>query len=293
MLPSPLRQCLLSLVVCALAGCGPKLVRERIYDKPTVRVELRHQTDGGEVLKHGYTQPATIADVRIAHILASLSFEDKEEKRQPIIRSQFVYELAEGIAAALAKAGPDDEIAAASFPEDRTLGIFTDNRVTAFRLVLVGDEMQIEFYTVESGLERDGSKLGAREYEIPSELPSFAPAFKIVPDKAQSRRGDRGVEIAWRDEYYRKPMTLSFRQGQARRRTVLMDSPPEPEGSSSGPAKPGDAPLPANLSDLQIRALDQLDAARQSGLVKEADYQRRRRLILENRLDEAGYGTLP
>ena len=51
--------------------------------------------------------------------------------------------------------------------------------------------------------------------------------------------------------------------------------------------------MPANLSDAQLRALDQLDARAQSGLVKESDYQRRRRLILENRLDEAGYGTVP
>ena len=41
------------------------------------------------------------------------------------------------------------------------------------------------------------------------------------------------------------------------------------------------------------RALDELDGGRQSGLVKEADYQRRRQLIIENKLDEAGYGTVP
>jgi hypothetical protein len=288
-----LRAFLLIAVVCALAGCGPKLVRENIYEKPTSRVELRHETSGGDVVKHAYQQPATIADVRIAHILASLSYEDSEEKRRPLIRSQFVYELAEGIAAGLAKAGPDDEIAAACFPEDRTLGIFTNEMVTAFRLTLIGDEMHIEFFSVEQGLEKEGSRMGVREYEIPSEMPSYAPKFKIVPGKAQTRLGDRGVNVAWRDDYYRKPMSLSFRQGQARRRTVLMDSPPEPEAEPGAPAKPAEPSRPVGLSDLQMRALDQLDSARQNGLVTEADYQRRRRLILENRLEEAGYGTLP
>jgi hypothetical protein len=277
-----------ALAVCAFAGCGPKLVRERIYDKPAVRVELRHQTRDGAPLPRGYAHPATIADVRIAHILASLSYEDSDEKRQPLIRSQFVYELAEGIALALAKAGPDDEVAAATFPEDRRLGIFTDSRVTAFRLSLVGEQMQIGFYAVEQALERDGGKVGPREYEIPAELPGVEPGFKIVAGEAQRKLGARGLEIAWRDAYYRRPVSLSFRQGQARRRTVLMDMPPETE-----PAPAAETPLPANLSDAQLRALDQLDAGRQSGLVRESDYQRRRGLILENRLDEAGYGSVP
>jgi hypothetical protein len=293
MSPSPLRALLLVAVVCALAGCGPKLVREKIYDKPGARVELRHETSGGEVVKHGYQQPATIADVRIAHILASLSYEDDEEKRRPLIRSQFVYELAEGISVALAKAGPDDEVAAASFPEDRTLGIFTNEMVTAFRLYLVGDEMHIEFFSVEQPLDKDTSRMGVREFEIPTELPTYAPKFKIVPGKAQTRLGDRGVNVAWRDDFYRRPSSLSFREGQARRRTVLMDSPPEEEPEPGAPPKPLEPARPVGLSDLQMRALDQLDSARHNGLVKEADYQRRRRLILENRLDEAGYGNLP
>jgi hypothetical protein len=283
-----LRIHLVALAVCVLAGCGPKFVRERVYDKPGVRVELRHQLVDGKPAPRGYVQPATIADVRIAHILASLSSENDAGERRPMIRSQFVYDLADGISLALSKAGPDDEVAAAAFPEDRRLGIFTDERVTSFRLVLVGDEMQIEFYALEQGLEREGNKSTPREYEIPTELPALAPAFKIVLAEAQTRLGDRGVRVAWRDPYYRKPVSLSFEQGQVRRRTVLMELPPDKE-----PAPATDVPLPANLSDAQLRALDELDAGRQSGLVKEADYRRRRRLVLENRLDEAGFGAAP
>lgn len=283
---APVRLSLAVLAVCALAGCAPTYVRERIYDKPTVRVELRHEEKGGQIVMHDYAQPATISDVRIAHILASLSYEDDEKKRQPMIQAQFVYDLAEGIATALSKAGPSDEIAAACFPQERTLAIFTNEQVTAFRLVLVGDEMQIDFYGVEQPLERDSTKAGTRDYEIPTSLPSFEPGFKIVPGQAQRTVGDREVLIAWRDDYYRKPVNLSFRQGQARRRTVLMEMPEETPAQT-----PGTVSVPPNLADAQIRALDQLDAARQSGLVKESDYQRRRRLILEGKLDEAGYGA--
>lgn len=285
----PVRLSLAVVAVCALFGCAPTYVRERVFDKPTARVELRHQEKGGEIVVHDYAQPATIADVRIAHILASLSSEDDEKRRQPMIQAQFIYELAEGIAAALAKAGPSDEIAAACFPQEKTLGIFTNEQVTAFRLVLVGDEMQIDFYGLEQPLERESSRVGARDYEIPTTMPSFTPRFKVVPGEAQRTIGDRTVLIAWRDNYYRKPVNLSFRQGQARRRTVLMEMPEEEQPKAPG----GTPPVPAGLADAQIRALDQLDAARQSGLVKESDYQRRRRLILEGKLDEAGYGAAP
>ncbi len=282
-----LRLGLAGLAVCALSACGPKLVRERVFEQPGVRVELRHQVADGKPVARGYAQPTTIADVRIAHILASLSTEDDKGERRPMIRSEFVYPLADGIALALAKAGPDDEVAAASFPKERSLGIFTNELVTAFRLALVGDEMQIEFYAFEGTVEREGSKASPREYEIPSELPSFAPSFKLVPGEAQTRLGPRGVAVAWRDAYYRRPVSLSFRQGQARRRTVLMEMPSEEEEAGAADA----APEAVKLSDEQLRALDQLDAARQSGLLKESDYQRRKRLVLENRLGEAGFGS--
>jgi hypothetical protein len=156
--------------------------------------------------------------------------------------------------------------------------------VTAFRLGLVGDEMRIEILALEQPLERDGGKIGVREYDIPTELPTIAPRFKLVPGQAQTREGERGVNVAWRDPYYRKPVNLSFSGGQARRRTVLMELPAEdlPPGEAKAPAD-----LPPNLSDAQLRALDQLDAERTAGRIREADYQRKRRLILEGRLDEA------
>ncbi|MGH7290099.1 MAG: hypothetical protein ACREJT_02730, partial [Myxococcota bacterium] len=243
MTTAPLRPFLAALAVCALFGCASTYVRERVYDKPTARVELRHEEKSGQVVPHDYAQPATISDVRIAHILASLSYEDGEQKRQPMIQAQFIYELAEGIAAALAKAGPSDEIAAACFPVERTLGIFTNEQVTAFRLVLVGDEMQIDFYGVAQALEKEASKVGDRDYEIPTSMPTFEPKFKIVPGEAQRIAGDRGVLVAWRDDYYRRPVNLSFRQGQARRRTVLMEMPEEVD-----PKAPAATTVPSGLA---------------------------------------------
>jgi hypothetical protein len=42
-----------------------------------------------------------------------------------------------------------------------------------------------------------------------------------------------------------------------------------------------------------MRALDEIDAARRAGLITESEFLRRRRLVLEDRLEEAGYGAEP
>ena len=135
---------------------------------------------------------------------------------------------------------------------------------------------------------RDGNKVSPREYEIPTELPTLAPRFKLVPGEAQTRLGARGVEVAWRDRTTAQPVALRFRQGQARRRTVLMELPPEDEPA---PAR-GEVRLPA---DAVRRAAPRARPARRrrgrAAWCSESEYQRRRRLILENKLDEAGYGA--
>ncbi|MFI5315759.1 MAG: hypothetical protein ACHQ6T_08660 [Myxococcota bacterium] len=284
--PTPLGAAAAALAAVFVAGCGPKLVRDRVFENPAVRVELRHLEQHGQPIPRGFDQPATIADVRIAHILASLSFEDKDEKRRPVIRSIHVYDLAGGIAKALAQAKPDDEVAAAAFPEDRRLGIFSDNKVTAFRLHLQGDSMLIEFMAVEEPLEKEGAKLAYRDYEIPSELPVSAPRFSVVTSESVTKFGPRGYSVAWRDDVFRRPVNLRERDPGGKHRTVLMELPPEKSNTPAGKQE-----LPPGLSDAQIHALDLATAARSDGSITESEFQRRRRLILENKLDEAGYGA--
>src|SRR5262245_45649521 len=81
-----------------LVGCaGPRIVREPVFASDTVRVQLRRTLDGGEVVKRGYAHPATISDVRIAHILASIEHRDGEGNSLPTIASEVVYELAEAL----------------------------------------------------------------------------------------------------------------------------------------------------------------------------------------------------
>jgi hypothetical protein len=283
--PSPAmnRQLSVAAALCApLLACGPKLVREPVFTREGVTVELRRTVDGGEPVPRGYDHPIQIAAVRVAHILATVSHSQGEEAQRPTIRTEHVYDLAEGIAAALAKAGPDDEAMATASSHDRRLGIFSDRKVTAFAAYVKSDQLHLDFYVIEHDYRDDDPR--AEGYEPPATLPASKPGFKLHAATAMTVDGPRGVAVDWRSEFYRKPVNLSVRHGQVRRRTVLMDS---EEGD------PSDLPIPDVPTDAQIRALDQLDAARRSGLVPEPEFQRRRRLILQGKLEEAGYGGAP
>src|SRR5262249_34695474 len=196
--PTPIGVACAALAALVLSGCGPKLVRNRVYEMPEVRVELQRRMQGGQPVARGFSHPATIADVRMAHILGSLTSENSDKDRTAMIRAEQLYDLAAGIAKALAQATPDDEVAAAAFPMDRRLGIFTDQKVTSFRLHVEGDELRIEFMNVEDELEKEGAKVSFREYEIPSDLPTMAAKYTIVTSDSISRFGTRGVTVAWR-----------------------------------------------------------------------------------------------
>ena len=291
----------LALVTLGLVtlGCGPKLVQETIAEKDNTVVRLRRTVDGDRVLPLGHTQPVVVSDVRIAHILASLTYEEKDGKRRPVIRSEHIYPLSEGISSAFEKAGPDDEIVAAAFWRERRIGIFLDDKTTSFKLFMLGDDMVFEFLDVdEKILEREPGQRGKpKEYKIPesSRIPSgdarFVPGgpsgFELIPGEAQVKRGRTGLAVAWRDAYYRRPISLSTRAGRLRRRTVIMELPPETqEGVALEPA-----PDPDRLTDAQLQALDELEAARRAGYVIEGEYRRRHRLILQGQLEEAGYGS--
>lgn len=285
----PIRALAIFLLLFAAVGCGPKFVRQQVFrsDNHQVEVELQRTEQGGEVVSQDYEHPATIAAVRVAHILATLGYKDSDGKEQSVIRGEHLYLLADGISKALAEAGPGDAVAAAGLSQDRRFGIFTSDRATAFRLFMRNDQLHISFYSIEKPLEKPGVTDEIEVYKIPKEFPARRPPFDLVPGKAQARTSARTLVIDWRSPVYRKALRLGRYGRGLRRRQILMEL---PEEEKEDPAQVG-LGLPPEVTDAQIQALDQLDAARRSGLVTELEFQRRRRLILQGRLDEAGYET--
>ena len=149
------------------------------------------------------------------------------------------------------------------------------------------DQLHISFYAIEQPLEKPGVTDEIEIYKIPREFPTRRPRFALLPGKAQARTGARTLVIEWRSPVYRKALRLGRYGRGLRRRQVLMEL---PEEEKVNPAEVG-LGLPPEVTDAQIHALDQLDAARRGGLVTELEFQRRRRLILQGRLEEAGYET--
>ena len=275
------------LSVVVLTACGPNLVVRDVFESKDrdVSVKLRHLVKDGAPVARGYDQPATISDVRIAHIIAQIIHKDAEGATHPTIRSVHVYPLAEGISKALASAGPDDEVIAVAYSRERRFGIFTYDTATAFRVTMHEPMINLDFFAIGEQLEKNPKDSSLRTYSVPPELPDKAPKFRIEATRRQVARGRRGVAFEWRDPYYGRPVSLSLRGGRLKRRTILMEFEPE----ELAPALPGPGYTPAEVRNAQLRALDQLEAARRSGELSEEEFQRRRRLILAGRLEEAGY----
>lgn len=287
---------LLPLVVALLAAaCGPRLVHDTIAETEQVVVKLRRTLEKGEVKPLGRQHPLIVSDVRIAHILASFTHERTSGAREPTVRSEDVYPLAEALALAFERAGPDDDVVAAAIWTERRLGVFSATRATSFTSYVVGDDMVFEFFEIDVPVRKSEGRSGSDEYSIPEKPPEklgWSPipgqtggGFKLIAGQAQTTRGERGVAVAWRDPYYRKPVSLRSRYGQTRRRTIIMEM-PLPAEEVPAPAPP---PHPDTQSDAQLQALDELEAARRAGFVTESEYRRRLRLIKLGQLEQAGY----
>jgi hypothetical protein len=266
------------------------VVREPVHESERVKVSLRRVLDDGTPRARGYAHPVTVSDVRLAHVLASIHHRDKDDESRPTVRSEHVYELAEALHDALERAGPDDEVLATVQIGDRRFGLFNEDRVTALRVWFDATFMRLEFFEIERALERATGRAEGKPFEFPLEPPAGAPRFRLVPGFAQTLDGDRALLVDWRDPYYAKPVSLSLRGGRVQRRTLLLGAEPESEAPPALPPEPP-AAVPPELRDAQLRALDRLEAARRSGVLTEAEFQRRRRLVLEGKLGEAGYGT--
>lgn len=263
-----------------LGACGPKVMRETILDSEEMRVELRRLPPPKNLPAVLSDHPVTIADVRIAHILASLSHRDPKGKQRPTIGSESIYGLAEGLAKAAARATPEDEIAAAVYSSQRRMVLFQSERVTSFRVFFRGTDMVIEFLTIDDPLDLNPR---SSEYKIPVRAPKWKPGFTLLAGRGRVVQGQRTVRVDWRDPYFSRPVRIGTRGG-FRRRTILMET-PDPEEQAEEVLEE----RPAALEDAQTRALDQLEAVRRSGMIPESEYKRRRELILAGRLEEAGY----
>ena len=270
-------------------GCGPRIVSETVYEAEAdgIDVLLRHQMRRSEPVQARYNHPIVISDIRLAHILGIL-VASKKGRAQGIFRPDQVYPLAQGMKKALAQANPNQEVAARLFYVEKNLGVFTSSFVTAFRAYARGDSLIIEFFEIRERVERTTRDNSLRNYDLPKNLPDSALSHVLAAGDAHRPYGKRGVSIDWRHPQYRAPISFTSR-GRISRREVLMEAEPEAEA----PGARESIAITPELQRAQMAALDQIDQLRRSGLITEAEFQRRRRLILEGKVKEAGYEPEP
>jgi len=98
-------------------------------------------------------------------------------------------------------------------------------------------------------------------------------AFRVLASEGVEPTGHQSVAVYWRDDRFRNPTSVRVGPGgKVTRRTVLMEE--------EAPAtEPSAAQLPTDPASL--RALADLEEARRAGELTEAEYQRKRRALLE------------
>lgn len=277
------------LAIATLAsGCLTRTVRTPVYEEQNVEVFLRSQKRAGQPVDRGYSHPVTVAPVRITNMLARIEVRKEEEKeRQPAIATDLLYPIGEGIARALAKADPSQQVVVMAKTRHRNLGIFTQDHLTSLIVWVEGERLFIKLGALDSPISKNPDD----KIDEP-DLDKIVGKNRAVPSDGIATEGPQVVSVNWRDPLFKDTGVLHVRAGgKVVRRTVLMDS--GGEGEMPTETEAGAAPPPDGLSSASLRALADLEDARRRGEVTEADYQAQRRQILAGELPAPASAPTP
>jgi hypothetical protein len=266
-------------VLASLPACGPRYTRTVVHDADDLKVLLRARIVDGRPEARDFSHPATIAGVRIAHILARLDVRmdagggDDAGDRRPAIATDLVYPLGELLSTALAQADPSQEVVVQALRKERNLGIFTNAYYTSFVAWVKGDDLVLSLSHLDE-LVAKGEEDELREPAAGREVM----AFRALPAEGVVPVGHQTLSVDWRNPVFRSPTNVRVGPGgTVVRRTILMESADPAAEAEPGPT---DRAIPADPEIL--RALADLEEARRRGAVTELEYQERRRELLRS-----------
>ena len=269
----------LALVALAIvaSGCFTKVYRMPVYDEQGIEVFLRYESKGGKVVDRGFTQPVTIAPVRITNLLSRIEVRKGDSPtRDPAIETDLLYPLGEAVSRALQKADSSQEVVVMAKQRKRNLMVFTQDHLTSLIIWNKDDKLYVKLGLLDSVMSKD-----PKDVVKEPKAGEIVGKARAVPSEGISAEGTQLVTANWRDPLFKDSGALSIRPGgQVVRRTVLMDS-----GEEVGtPAEPttGAAVPPQGVSPAGLRALADLEESRRRGELTEADYQAKRRAILSD-----------
>jgi high-affinity iron transporter len=265
---------LLACCLSPLTGCAGKLARETVLATDRTTVVLRQRPDQEAPGEVGFAHPAIVAPSRVASILSYIDVRPKEGEpraREPAIPSEILFEMAKGISQALARADASQEVIVMSRRKDRRFGIFTREHLTSLVTFVRGERLEVHLSRVDWPVPGDPGH-EVREPWVGERVMNF----RVVPTEGIEPIGPQSVAAVWRDPLFQSTRSVKWGPGgRTRRRTILMESPIEPEPVTAPPA--GDA---APLTPAAHHALEELEQARREGEITEAEYRARREEIL-------------
>jgi len=266
----------LAVTVFAASGCMTKVVKLPVFDENGVEVVLRYDSRGGKPVDRGFSHPVVIAPVRLTNLLARIEVRkgDKPE-REPAIPTALLYPIGDGVARALAKAEPSQEVLVMAKERKRTMGIFTQDHLTSLIIWNQDDKIFVKLGHLDWAIPKDG-----KGDKIPEpKVGEIVGKNRAVPSDGIAAEGNQLVTANWRDPIFKDSGALHVRPGgQVVRRTVLMDS--GEEATLPGEPATGAPVPPQGVSPEGLRALADLEESRRRGELTEADYQAKRRQIL-------------
>jgi hypothetical protein len=265
-----------------VAGCRTP-VTEDIFKEGPVKVFLRSEKSWqfGPLVEKDYSHPVTISPVRLAHILSRIDVRIAG-KREPAFPTDMLYPMAEGISRALTRAGAEQEVVVMAIEKEHSLAIFDHDYLTSFVVYAKGDQLFVY-------LARIHWAIPPKEKEKPP-LPQIGEermAFRLYSSDGMDLLEGQGVAVNWRDQVFARPTRIKvLPTGEVVRKTILLESDEEEPTTSASEGESAPAPeAPKGLSPEQLRALADLEEARQSGAITEAEYSARQQEIMAGAIE--------
>ncbi len=163
-----------------------------------------------------------------------------------------------------------------SIRRKKTFKIFDHKYLTSFIAYAKGSNLYIHLSRVDWEIPP------RREDKLPEpRIGKFPSRFRIIPGTSMTFVDPQSVAVEWRDEIFSRPTrTRVTPGGELMRRTILMESPEEPEMGPAPPSEHRSLEIPLDTSPGTLRALADLEEQRQRGEISELEYTKRRREIL-------------
>ncbi|MBW2267097.1 MAG: hypothetical protein JRH16_00875 [Deltaproteobacteria bacterium] len=263
----------LALITAGSSGCLTRPIRKQVFQQSGTEVFLRSYKRGTSTLPQGYAHPVEIAPVRLAHILSRIDMRAGDHpKRVPAIPLEKLYDIADGMALALAQAGPDEQVVIQSQRKKKNLLVFDHFYLTSLLAYMKDELLYIQISRSDWEVEKRREKTtGLPETRVGK----YPLNFRLIVDKGMTLADHQSVAVQWRDDIFRKPTrTRVTPTGRVVRRQVLMESLEDESIERAAPS------VSAELSPQQLRALADLEEDRQAGSISETEYQSQRSRIL-------------